>query len=238
MTDIRRALLIFRFFRIVSPVPRLLMGALATVTMAATVIVVWEPLRADVALTPVLLVQLFAASSGFMLPARRGHYDLLLTSGHPRVAIAVAHWVTAILPGVVSWTVLAVAEIATTRGSAASMLASGTVAALVLVSTLPWALTVGLPRFAGAIGWLLLLALFAAVLAPLAPPRLFNILGGGESWAEAAVALMLYPPMLVGESLAGPQVFLVAPALMIAAGCMVDAVRRIDREDSPLEAAQ
>ena len=191
MADAGDVLSLFRFFRIVPPVPALLRVALVTVTAVATLTVVWQPARVGMALTPVLLVQLFAASSGFMLPARRGHYDLLLTTGHSRVAVAVAHWVTSVLPGVVSWAVLAIAEIAITRGSSSSMFASGTIAAVGLVSTVPWALTVRLPRFAGAIGWLLLLALFTTVPAPLASSRLLNTLGGGESWVAAAVALML-----------------------------------------------
>ena len=59
---------------------------------------------------PVLLLQLFAAASGFMVPARRGHYDLLLTRGDSRLAIAVVHWAMSILPGVLSWFVLAAIE--------------------------------------------------------------------------------------------------------------------------------
>ena len=51
-----------------------------------------RPSRSAGAMVPVLLLQLFAASSGFEVPARRGHYDLLLTSGHHRIWMALVHW--------------------------------------------------------------------------------------------------------------------------------------------------
>src|SRR5690606_1493220 len=94
--------------------------------------------------------------TGFAMPARRGYYDLLLTRGSGRLGIAVTHWLASILPGLVTWFVVCVTEAIATGGRAGAARASGTVAAFVLVSTLPWAITVRLPRFTGAVGWLLL----------------------------------------------------------------------------------
>jgi hypothetical protein len=234
----RRVLALLRFFQIVTPVPRLMLATFAVVAVAGGILVALRPERAAAALSPVLLLQLFAASSGFSVPARRGHYDLLLTMGESRWRIAAAHWLTSILPGTAGWLTLAITEMVTTRGARASLLASGSVAALALVSTLPWAMTVSLPRFAAAIGWLLLLALVAMSLAAERTIQLFGALAGGQSWVETVVALLLYPPVLVGESIAGPQGLIVVPALLVAAAAMGQAFAWIARSDIPLEAAQ
>jgi hypothetical protein len=234
----RRIVFLLRFFRAVPPVPRLMAATFAAVAVAGALLVVLDTPRAAAALTPVLLLQLFAASSGFSVPARRGHYDLLLTLGESRLRIAVAHWLASILPGAAAWLVVALTELLATRGSQALLLASGSVTAFALVSTLPWAMTVALPRFSAAIGWLLILALAAMVLARQRVAGLFGGLAGGESWIETVIALLLYPPMLVGESVAGPQGFIVLPALLVAGGAMAQAFAWIQRIDIPLEAAQ
>ena len=89
-----------RFFVVLRVVPPAMLGAFALVTAvggAALVIDVDHGIRT---VAPVLLLQLFAAASGFCIPARRGHYDLLFTSGESRLSIAVMHWVMSVLPGV------------------------------------------------------------------------------------------------------------------------------------------
>ena len=140
------------------------------------------------------------------------------------------------LPGLLSWVVLAGVEIIVSPR--ASLISSGTIAAFVLVSTLPWATTVKLPRFAAGIGWLVWLAMFATVFQPAAGPSAFSAVGQGRSWIEAAAVLLLYPPLLVGETLAGPLILLTLPALLLAAVSMAWAFATIQREDIPLEAAQ
>ncbi len=226
------------FFRVVPPNPPLMGVALAATTLAGAATLAIDPGRAREVLTPVLLLQLFASSSGLIVPARRGHYDLLLTMGYSRVAIASVHWTASALPGIASWAVLGSSEIVLARTSTPLLMTSGTVAALVLVSTVPWALTAALPRFAGAIGWLVVLALLAATAPALDQGRLFERPGGGASWLQAAIAVLLYPPLLVGEDLRGPQVLLVVPALVVAASALGYALVTIERRDIPLEAAQ
>jgi hypothetical protein len=70
----------FRYFRVVAVVPPLFLAGFVVTVAAAAVTLTRDPSAASEALTPVLLLQLFAASSGFQIPARRGYYDLLLTS--------------------------------------------------------------------------------------------------------------------------------------------------------------
>lgn len=226
------------FFHVVPPVPRLMVATLAVITVALAALVAFRPARAPAALIPLLLLQMFAAASGFSVPARRGHYDLLLTSGEGRVRIAAAHWVMSILPGLASWVALAVTEQMATRGTGRAIVSSGSVAALLLVSTIPWALTVSLPRFAGAIGWLSVLSMAAVFLPADRILALGSTPGAGRSPVEAVLAILVYPPVLAAESVAGARGFIVLPAALIAAASMVHAFRWIDRTDIPLEAAQ
>lgn len=149
-----------RFFVVVPLVSRSMLVTFAAVCAGGIAAVVADASHASRALAPVLLLQLFAASSGFAVPARRGHYDLLFTAGTSRVIVALTHWLMSSLPGVLAWLALATTERA---AGGAALTSSGTVALLALVSTMPWALTVPLPRLSGAIVWLVLGLTVAAV---------------------------------------------------------------------------
>jgi hypothetical protein len=194
--------------------------------------------KASGAIVPVLLLQLFAASSGFAVPARRGHYDLLLTSGYRREWIALMHWWTSIAPGIATWLMLAAVEAVASRGLRTTLLTSGTCAAMTLVSTLPWALTTRLPRFSGGIGWLLLLATSTTVVsvAPAIPATTDSF--DPATLMRSAWSFLIYPPTFVGHPLSPEQVAAVAPALTLAVAAMVLACRWIVRASVPLEAAQ
>ena len=182
-----RWLYLARFFAVVPPMPLLMIGAFVVVTVASVGVIVVEPTRTAGALTPVLLLQLFGTSSGFDVPARRGHYDLLLTHGDARRRIIVGHWAASALPGVTSWLVLGVVSCVTMSGDERSSLFTlGTLTAVSLVSTIPWATTVRLPRFSGAIGWLLIIATMSLI----APGMLAldeSRSGGLEPWLQDGV---------------------------------------------------
>jgi hypothetical protein len=225
-----------RFFRVVPTQPTLIVWTFVVVVAIGIITIVREPSRSADMMVPVLLLQLFAASSGFEVPARRGHYDLLLTSGHRRVSIGLVHWATSIAPGVVAWLVLAVVEAAATRGADRRLLASGTCAAMALVSTMPWAITVRLPRFSGGIGWLLVLTLSTSVLSPV------NVPGPSASdigeWIRPAWDFLVYPVVFVGCELDLGEGLIAAPALMLALAAMLAACRWVSGASVPLEAAQ
>jgi hypothetical protein len=227
-----------RFFFVVPPMPLLMIGAFAVVVVVAGVMVAIDSTRAAGTLTPILLLQTFACSSGFDVPARRGHYDLLLTSGGTRAGIATAHWMASSLPGALAWAALAlVHELTAGNHGGTPLLDSGTVVALLLVSTIPWATTVRLPRFSGAIGWLLVVA----ILTP-ATPSIFNgaLRPNTEywGWIQSAFAVLVYPPLLVGRELTGDDRLLVAPALLSAVAAVLIGIWSVGRRDIPLEAAQ
>ena len=234
-----RWLYLARFFLVVPPMPLLMVGALIVATGVSAVVILVEPSRVSGALTPILLLQLFACSSGFDVPARRGHYDLLLTHGEARRRVIVAHWAASALPGVLCWLLLAiVGYTANSDDSRVALLNGGTLSAVILVSTIPWAATVRLPRFSGAIGWLLIVAMLS-----LAAPRLLAIdlsvsIEGWNDWLKATWAVLVYPPLLVGESLGGREALVVVPGLLFALVGLLSACWSVNHRDIPLEAAQ
>ena len=117
-----RWLYLARFFLVVPPMPLLMVGAFLVATGVSAAVIVVEPSRASGALTPILLLQLFACSSGFDVPARRGHYDLLLTHGEARRRVIVAHWAASALPGVLCWLLLAILGYTTNSGDSRTAL--------------------------------------------------------------------------------------------------------------------
>ena len=225
-----------RFFRVVPTQPALIVWTFMVVVAIGITTISREPSRSADMMVPVLLLQLFAASSGFEVPARRGHYDLLLTSGHRRVWIGLVHWATSIAPGALAWLVLAAVEAAASRGAAMRLLASGTCAAMVLVSTMGWAITVRLPRFSGGIGWLLVLTLSTSVLSPVTLPS--RSATDVSEWMQRAWEFLVYPVIFVGRELNVGDGLIAAPALLLAFVSMIAACRWISRASVPLEAAQ
>ena len=227
-----------RFFHVVPPVPPMMTGTFAVLTLAAAIAIIGDLQAAAGALVPVLLLQVFAASSGFTLPARRGHYDLLFTRANSRTSIALMHWASSIGTGITSWLALAMLEFVVSAGARTTLLASGTCAAVVLVSTLPWAIGVALPRFSAAIGWLLLVVTTATTFSK-------GVIGDWtapstriEELAWPAWAFLVYPMGAVGQHLARPQIMAVVPALTLAIIAMAISCRWIAQRDVPLEASQ
>ena len=227
---------LLRFFRIVSPLPDMVLWTFAVLVAGASAMIALAPARAAGALAPLLLMQMFAASSGFAVPARRGHYDLLLTRTGNRMSIAVAHWLTSIAPGLASWLIVAVVE-AVRTGQANVCLASGTCVAFALVSTIPWAVTVTLPRFSGGIGWLLVLTMAGITFSPDGSAWL-AIPGRANGPLASSWALLVYPLTSVGRHMSSEDLVLLSPALTLAATSMAVACVWVAQATFPLEAAQ
>lgn len=228
-----------RFFLVVPPMSLLTIGALGVATVVSMLVISIEPGRAAGALTPILLLQLFTCASGFDVPARRGHYDLLLTHGETRRRIVVGHWLASAFPGLVSWLLLAGCCYITARGEERrTLFSAGTVAAMSLVSTIPWATTVRLPRFSGAIGWLLIGATASLAMPDLMAIDIETPVATWSGWFQAAGAALVYPSLLVGKTLARLEARVVLPGALFAAVALAVAFWSVSRRDIPLEAAQ
>ena len=223
----RRLLRLARFFIIVPVVPPAMLVGFGTATLIGAGVLVIDVERGFQAVAPVLLLQLFAAASGFVVPARRGHFDLLLTRGDSRLSIAAMHWAMSVLPGTLSWVVLAVTEWIC---GGSSLTAPGSLLALVIVSTMPWSVTVPLPRLTGAILWLLVFALTAAAL-PGQSESASSLSGGFRLHADD----LLLPWALLGRD---PHPSGIALVVACISAAMLSAFTGIHRMDVPLESGQ
>lgn len=224
-----------QFFRVVKPVPRLMRGAFVVVTAGSAIRLLLSPDGIGATLLPVLLLQMFAVSTGFMGYARRGHFDLLFTRGAGRIQVAGIYWLLSALPGVICWLVLATIELVWHR--TAILTSSGTLAVVLCVSMLPWALSVPLTRFSGATGWLLVLAMTVALTpAGTAGYGLWQT-QRGEPWWWSAVGFLVFPARLVGES-ATVQGLAPLAILVVVVAVMAGAFAWVWRSDVPLEMGQ
>src|SRR5258706_723305 len=203
----------FRYFQVVAVVPPLFLAGFVVTVAASAVALTHDPSAATEALTPVLLLQLFAASSGFQIPARRGYYDLLLTSGTSRWQIALAHWLASVMPGITSWICVGMLELAASHGGRMACATWGTCIAFFLVSTIAWATATSISRAPAAVGWLLVMTI---------PPL--------ARFASPVQLLRTQVPRSLAVTL--PAVFVIA---MIPVGV---AFARIVRGQVPLESAQ
>jgi hypothetical protein len=211
-----------RYFSTVGLHSMYLLSVMSAATVAGGVLLMINPSKGAEAIGPVALVQMFAAASGFAVPARRGHLDLLFTSGAARLSIALTHFAVSIAPGVVMWILLGLIEIIVTRTTSPKAFASGTVLVFVLMSGPPWALTIGLPRLSGAIGWLLVMAVWRAA----------GLDSGG------VIGTMLSPFELLGQHLTSDQLHAAWPSIVLAVVLPAVALMRIVYMDVPLESAQ
>jgi hypothetical protein len=238
MSEVDAVIYLFRFFVVAPPVAPLMVATFVLLAAVAAAVVVVDDSRAATAVTPVIVLQSFASASGFEGPARRGHYDLLLTCGEGRLRVALAHWLVSVAPGAAACGVIGLVEVTVSGGSRHAVFSSGTSAALLLVSTLSWAMAVRLPRFAPSIGWVLLLVMVPTVLSVETVDAALRMAAEGSPGSAAAAAFLLYPVSVVGQHLRPGGALIVAPGLAAAAVAMLTAIRWIARADFPLEAGQ
>ena len=226
-----------RFFVAAPPIPPLMVSTFAALAVLSVVVLLIDSSRGRAVVMPLIVLQAFAASSGFAAPARRGHYDLLLTRGEGRFRLALAHWLLSIAPGAAAWAVVCIVEIAVT-GRRGAALASGTAAALVVVSALPWGVGVAMPRFAAAIGWMLVLVTVGSLAPPGALGAWLASVTDGRATAVDALVFLAYPLSVVGARLEQGGALAALPGVVLSACAVAAACAWIARTDFPLEAAQ
>ncbi len=225
------------FFRVVPLHSFYMVMGLTAVSVFGVVILLMNEGQGTDALMPVLLLHVFAVSSGFTVPARRGHFDLLLTAGMPRVVIAITHWLVSAAPGVAAWLTLGVVELIVKQGSPTSAFSTGTIAAVLMISTFGWALTVSLPRLTGGVVWLVTLFVALTISAQWRA-ALFGAAEGHGSPAMLAIAFVLNPLFVVGTRLNVSQMLAIWPAVAAGVIAVVAACAWIARMDIGLEVAQ
>jgi hypothetical protein len=208
-----RFLYALRYFQIVPVVPPLFNVAFSVAVAAAALRLMSDASAAVDALTPVLLLQLFVASSGFRFAVRRGYYDLLLTSGTPRWQIAIAHCLVSILPGIGSWMCVIAFEAAASRGGGWLSIAPGTCAAFMGTSAIAWSAAVFSSRTAATVIWLLVLTI-------------------------PAIARVVSPVQLLGTRWSATNQWMLAAECATALVAFTAAIVSIVRGSAPLEAAQ
>lgn len=229
-------MLAVRFFRVVLLHSSYMLMGLGALGIFGVATLAMDPGSGMDVTVPLLLLQMFAVSSGFAVPARRGHFDLLLTGGASRQTVALVHWAMSVAPGVLVWLFLGCVEWAL-AGRPATAFSNGSIAALIMISTMGWAVTVPLPRLSGGVVWLV--ALFI-VLAASGDWReaLLRAADGGAGNLELSVVFLLCPLLLVGTTLERAQALALLPGLGLAAIAMGTAIAWIVRTDIALEAAQ
>lgn len=223
------------FFRAAPPVTRPMVLCLWATAVLGGVAMAAGVTGGATVLTPLLVLQIFAASSGFGLAIRRGHYDLVLSRGVGLAGLMTAHWLASIAPGLGSWLAVALLERLLSTAAPAA-LTSGSVLAFLLASSLPWALTTPLPRFGAAIGWLVLLVTSLAMV-PSGQLQLVDALRGPRANALGALAVVAYPMGLLGVDVLQLPAGTVSPGLVCAIGSMVGALAWHRRGEVPLETA-
>ncbi|HEY2432512.1 MAG TPA: hypothetical protein VGI12_07540 [Vicinamibacterales bacterium] len=184
------------FFFALRPFPVSGVVALAAVTLYGAVIVASSPGELDSALGLLLFVQMFMASSGFLMAAHRGHFDPMLGYGRSRAAALAVQWGASVVPALVAWLALVLAGWVEGSAVVLSALAGRRLAAFFIVSAIAWSCGFALPRGAagalwmGVLGWLLL-----------RHPDLLSWAGPGTSAlavTRRAMSIVACPFLLIG----------------------------------------
>lgn len=112
-----------------------------------------SPGELDSGLGMILFVQMFLASSGFLVRARRGHFDPLLVGATNRTATVMSHCLISVAPGAAGWVCLAATGYWLGSPMAISALIGRRAIALFIVSALAWAAGFALARGAAGVVW-------------------------------------------------------------------------------------
>lgn len=202
-----------RYFHSVTPVRIYFRAAMIGIVLLEVELAI-QGSRSDAALVSLLIVQMFAVSTGFRGHATRGHYDPLLTR-LPRRTLALAHWTASATPGVLAWVAIGAVEGAGARSLRILALDPSAACALLLVSAVAWSVSAPLGPLTGGSLWLTasvaavvnggamkLVGLFHAGVATPTPVRL-------------AIAVAL-PPFMVGTPWSAAEIACLAGAAAIS----------------------
>ena len=185
--------------------------------------------------TLALFVQMFAAGSGFREPARRGHFDFVLTAGTSRRMVAVTHWAVSCAPGLVVWAALSLVTLWTRPDEPAIGLTASGLVAVLYVSTASWVMALPLTRYASGVVWLLVLFVLSGmtVVPTLRGVFLTSPASAGAVLRQAAAALVCPVFLVAGGDVAARASLAVIAATTVALAVTGGLV--IGRLNAPLQ---
>lgn len=230
----RSVIFLVRFFRVAPPLDPLMRVTWGVVGALAGVVLLRGG-NAAALLTPIVLLQGVAASSAFAGAARRGHYDLPFIVCGSRVHTALAHWMASVVPGAMTWVTVAALETVLRQRFPVLSFAPGSVVAMLLISTVPWAVTAPWRRRTYGMVWMLLLVVTTTTF-PIQRALLSE--DGFGPVAAGTAAVLLCPWLLVGIDLALVGALRLSVLVGVAMAVMLGALAWIRRADLPLEIAQ
>ena len=229
-----------RFFWVTTPPPRTLFMLWAALTGGGLWWMLSGASNSTGLFAVCLYLQMFAVSSGFMPSARAGHFDPLLGGLASRVRSTAAHWLLSSVPGLAAWVVLGSVEWLISESGGAVAFRTSSLAAIALVSTVAWILTLPFSRWAGAVMWTASLVTVAStqsggelLQAASVVPR-----AGSEPEGLATLGTVVFCPFLLLTSLDQAPAradFVALGVLAVAATALVSGVCLVAWRDYALD---
>jgi hypothetical protein len=215
---------------ILRPSPAMLL-AYAAVLIWAGYLTATTPGEMRAVYVVLLLVQSFAAASGFLSRARRGHFDPVLVAPASRLRVALAHITVSTTAGIVIWLLVAAIELAGNGRALPLGLAPASLSALLYMSATAWAASLPFGRYSSGVVWLILAIGLAGAGKLLALRQAY--VGAIESTAgawKASAAALVFPPFMVTEPSAplALSTFVVFAAAIVVSGVGVLAIEAFD----------
>ncbi len=190
-----------RYFTVIKLHPVYALIALLVVLAMSLWTLMLSRAELDAGLGMLLFVQMFLASSGFVVRARCGHFDPVLAGDADIPAAAAWHWTVSVCPGMVAWLILG--------------LTGWFVGSPIAVSALVGRRAVLLPRGAAGVVWLGALLALLLRRVPLLPSHA-GPLTTVTAIGRQAVTVVGCPFLLIGDT-KGVAPMAVAVAASIAA---------------------
>ena len=183
---------------------------------------------------PILFVQFFGASSGLRLESSLGQFDRLLVDGASRRELGLYHYALSIAPGWSAWLIVSGWQL--WRLGSSPGLSIAPLGAMLLVSTVAWAVTLPVSRLAGGAVWIaLMLAVGSSaqgvdwirvVLEQASPPGVSDVL-----WSVVALTAVPFLFLLPATAPIAGSWPVIGCVMTVATGALLAGCYWIQRRD-------